>query len=123
MQEPPCPVPHSRLHDGNQVVNTVGNTDWAALNAAQKATLTTGADLQSGQTDNTFGNGTKTSTPTSTVGLGPDPEQQGRPRQLLHHVGVHGQRRTFLYLGVTRVTTSGTVNLDIEVNQNGRSLT
>ncbi len=79
--------------DGNFVVNTAGNTDWAALNAAQTAAFSKGVDLPSGQTDNSFGNGTKTSDVNVTVGLGSIPGQQGRSGQLLHHVGDPGQRR------------------------------
>jgi hypothetical protein len=42
-------------HDGNFVVNTAGNTDWVNVHGG----VTTGVDLATGQTDNSFGNGTK----------------------------------------------------------------
>jgi Prealbumin-like fold domain len=103
-------------HDGNQVVNTAGNTDWAALNAEQTANLSTGPDLLSGQTDNSFGNGTKTDDLDVTVGLGSIPNNKADlGNSYITSEDIGGD--TYLYLGVTRVTTSGTVNLDIEVNQ------
>src|SRR5690349_8531975 len=41
-------------NDGNLVVNTSGNTDWANV-----AGLNTGIDKPTGSTDNAFGQGTK----------------------------------------------------------------
>ncbi len=40
--------------DGNLVVNTAGNTDWANV-----AGLNTGIDIPAGSTDNAFGSGSK----------------------------------------------------------------
>ena len=103
--------------DGNFVVNTAGNTDWAALNAAQTAAFSKGVDLPSGQTDNSFGNGTKTSDVNVTVGLGSIPGNKADLGNSYITSETLANGDVMMYLGVTRVTTSGTVNLDIEVNQ------
>jgi hypothetical protein len=49
-------------NDGNLVVNTAGNTDWA--NAPNRVV---GLDQPSGSTDNSFGQGTKEDDPNVTV--------------------------------------------------------
>jgi Prealbumin-like fold domain len=103
--------------DGNFVVNTLGNTDWAALNATQQANLSVQPDLLSGQTDNSFGNGTKTSDINVTVVSGQIPNNKADLGNSYITSETLANGDVMLYLGVTRVTTSGTVNLDIEVNQ------
>ena len=103
--------------DGNFVVNTAGNTDWAALNAAQQAALSVKADLLSGQTDNSFGNGTKTSDVNVTVVSGSIPNNKADLGNSYITSETLANGDVMMYLGVTRVTTSGTVNLDIEINQ------
>ncbi len=102
--------------DGNFVVNTSGNTDWSALNALQQANLSVKPDLLSGQTDNSFGNGTKTDSVNVSVVSGQIPNNKADlGNSYITSEEINGD--TYMYLGVTRVTTSGTVNLDIEVNQ------
>ncbi len=103
--------------DGNFVVNTLGNTDWAALNATQQANLSVQPDLLSGQTDNSFGNGTKTSDINVTVVSGQIPNNKADLGNSYITSETLANGDVMMYLGVTRVTTSGTVNLDIEVNQ------
>jgi Prealbumin-like fold domain len=107
-------------NDGNFAVNTPGNTDWAGLNAAQQAALAVGVDLPSGQTDNSFGNGTKESDNNVTVGLGSIPNSKadlGNFYLTSETVSVSGQDHVMMYLGWTRVNTSGTTNFDFEINQ------
>jgi hypothetical protein len=107
-------------NDGNFAVNTPGNTDWAGLNAAQQAALAVGVDLPSGQTDNSFGNGTKESDTNVTVGLGSIPNSKadlGNFYLTSETVSVGGQDHVMMYLGWTRVNTSGTTNFDFEINQ------
>jgi hypothetical protein len=102
--------------DGNFVVNTSGNTDWAALNAQQTTNLSVQPDLLSGQTDNSFGNGTKTDSNVVSVVSGQIPNNKADlGNSYITSEEINGD--TYLYLGVTRVTVSGTVNLDIEINQ------
>src|SRR6266699_3262923 len=55
-------------NDGNLVVNTAGNTDWA--NAPNRVV---GLDLASGSGDNAFGQGTKEDDPNATVVTGSIP--------------------------------------------------
>jgi len=106
-------------HDGNFAVTTSGNTDWAQLNAEQQENLSVKADLLSGQTDNSFGNGTKTDSEVVSVVSGQIPNNKADlGNSYITSEDIDGD--TYLYLGVTRVTTSGTVNLDIEVNQNAQ---
>ena len=57
--------------DGNLVVNTAGNTDWA--NAPNRVV---GIDLASGSTDNSFGQGTKEDDPNVSVVTGSIPPQK-----------------------------------------------
>src|SRR6266568_8645726 len=47
-------------NDGNLVVDTTGNTDWATV-----AGLNTGVDLPSGRNDNSFGQGTHEDDPSA----------------------------------------------------------
>jgi hypothetical protein len=103
--------------DGNFAVDTAGNTDWAALNAQQQANLSVKADLLSGQTDNSFGNGTKTSDTTVSVVSGQIPNNKADLGNSYITSETLANQHVMMYLGVTRVTTSGTVNLDIEVNK------
>src|SRR6266487_2620229 len=55
-------------NDGNLVVNTSGNTDWANV-----AGLHTGIDKPAGSTDNAFGQGTKEDNASATVVTGSIP--------------------------------------------------
>ena len=103
--------------DGNFAVTTAGNTDWAGLNAQQQANLSVAADLLSGQTDNSFGNGTKTSDVNVSVVSGQIPNNKADLGNSYITSETLANGDVMMYLGVTRVTTSGTVNLDIEVNQ------
>lgn len=106
-------------NDGNFVVNgPSGNTDWAALNAAQQAALAVGADLPSGQTDNSFGNGTKESDTNVTVGLGSIPNSKADLGNFyITSETLASNNHVMMYLGWTRVNTSGTTNFDFEINQ------
>jgi hypothetical protein len=104
-------------NDGNFAVTTTGNTDWGGLNAAQTANLSVKPDLQSGQADNSFGNGTKTFENNVTVGLGSIPNNKADLGNSYITTETAANGDEMMYLGVTRVTTSGTVNLDIEINQ------
>jgi hypothetical protein len=102
-------------NDGNFVVNTAGNTDWVNVHGGVK----TGVDLPTGQTDNSFGNGTKESDINVTVGTGSIPNSKAD----LGNFYVASEtlpapsNHILMYLGWTRVNTSGTTNFDFEINQ------
>jgi hypothetical protein len=102
-------------NDGNFVVNTPGNTDWVNVHGG----VTTGVDLPTGQTDNSFGNGTKESDVNVTVGTGSIPNSKAD----LGNFYVASEtlpapsNHVLMYLGWTRVNTSGTTNFDFEINQ------
>src|SRR5262245_59039479 len=98
--------------DGNFVVNTVGNKDWAspAPNFAH------GEDKATGTQDNSFGQGTKESDVNVTVVSGSIPNSKADLGQF--YVGSETvNNHELLYLGWTRVNTSGTTNFDFEINK------
>jgi hypothetical protein len=99
--------------DGNLVApDANGTTDWLTPPPNLSNTL----DLNSGQTDNSFGNGTKEDDVNVTVGLGSIPNNKADlRRQMIAGEVINGQ--LFLYLAATRASTSGTVNYDFEINQ------
>lgn len=97
-------------NDGNLVVNTAGNHDW--VNAPN---LSVGTDLQSGQNDNSFGNGTKEDETAVTVTNGSIPNSKAD----LARFGIAGETvagQSYLYLAWSRENQSGTVNFDFEIN-------
>src|SRR5262249_15547182 len=102
--------------DGNLIVNGAGALDWA--NAPQLATAT---DLQTGQGDNSFGQGTKENTPVPSVVNGSIPNNKS---DLTHfyvgsEVGSNGD--LYMYLSGERRNTLGTANIDFEFNQSPTS--
>src|SRR5215218_7100461 len=93
-------------NDGNLVVNTAGNHDW--VNAPN---LQVGVDLASGQTDNSFGQGTQENDVNVTVVTGSIPNSKADlARFAVASEFVNGSN--FLYLAWTRENLSGTVNFD-----------
>jgi hypothetical protein len=83
-------------NDGNLVVNTPGNQDWE--NAPN---LSAAADLTSGSTDNSFGQGTQEDDVNVTVVTGSIPNSKAD----LARFGVAGETvgpNVFLYLAWTR---------------------
>jgi hypothetical protein len=97
--------------DGNLIVDTPGNTDWA--NAPN---LHVGVDLPTGQTDNSFGQGTQENDVNVSVLTGSIPNSKADlARFAVASEFVNGSN--FLYLAWTRENLSGTVNFDFEINQ------
>jgi hypothetical protein len=98
-------------NDGNLVVNTAGDTDWANV-----AGLSTGVDLASGSGDNSFGQGTKEDGPAVSVVSGSiPPNKSDLTRFYEASESVGGQN--FLYLGWERSNVLGSANMDFEINQ------
>ncbi len=98
-------------NDGNMIVNTTDNTDWA--NVADPAT---GVDNPSGKTDNGFGQGTKEDNPDVTVVNGSiPPNKNDLTRFYVASEFVDGHN--FLYLAWERAVNIGNANLDFEINQ------
>jgi hypothetical protein len=98
-------------NDGNLVVNTGGNTDWANV-----AGLAVGLDNPSGSGDNSFGQGTKEDDPNVTVVSGSIPPQKSDLTRFYEaSETVNGQ--TFLYLAWERTNVLGSANMDFEINQ------
>src|SRR6266702_4959467 len=98
-------------NDGNLVVNTTGNTDWA--NAPNRVV---GLDQASGSNDNSFGQGTKEDDPAATVVTGSIPPNKNDLSRF--YVGSESAGGSnFLYLAWERLVNIGSANLDLEINQ------
>jgi hypothetical protein len=100
-------------NDGNFAVDTTGNTDWVNVHGG----VTTGVDLPTGTGDNSFGNGTKESDINVTVGTGSIPNSKADLGNFYVANETVAGGDVMLYLGWTRVNTSGTTNFDFEINQ------
>jgi hypothetical protein len=100
-------------NDGNFVVNTAGNTDWENVHGG----VTTGKDLPTGQTDNSFGQGTKESDVNVTVVSGQIPNSKADLGNFYVANETLANNHLLMYLGWTRINTSGTTNFDFEINQ------
>jgi hypothetical protein len=99
-------------NDGNLVVNTAGNSDWA--NAPARVV---GLDQASGTNDNAFGQGTKEDDPNVTVVTGSIPPNKNDLTRF--YVGSEFTNNSnFLYLAWERAVNTGSANMDLEINQN-----
>src|SRR4029078_7403758 len=108
------PLPGSNFEgdDGNLVVNTTSNTDWANV-----AGLNTGIDKPSGQTHNSFGQGTKEDISAVTVVTGSIPPNKNDLTRF-YEASEHKNGADYLYLAWERAVNIGNANLDFEVSQN-----
>jgi Prealbumin-like fold domain len=97
--------------DGNLVVNTPGNTDWA--NAPNRVR---GDDLPSGTQDNSFGQGTKEDDPAVSVVTGSIPPQKSDLTRF-YVASEFASNSNFLYLAWERSNVLGSANMDFEINQ------
>src|SRR5262249_31284740 len=97
--------------DGNLVVNTAGNTDWA--NAPNRVR---GDDLASGSTDNAFGQGTKEDDPNVGVVTGSIPPNKSDLTRF-YVASEFANGSNFLYLAWERSNVLGSANMDFEINQ------
>jgi len=98
-------------NDGNLVVNTSGNTDWANVTG-----LNPGIDLASGGGDNSFGQGTKEDDANVSVVSGSIPPQKSDLTRFYEaSESISGQ--TYLYLAWERTNVLGSANMDFEINQ------
>jgi hypothetical protein len=98
-------------NDGNLVVNTPGNTDWANVNPV------VGIDQPSGGSDNSFGQGTKEDSPLAKVVTGSiPPNKNDLTRFYVSSESAGGNN--FLYLAWERLVNIGNANMDLEINQN-----
>jgi hypothetical protein len=98
-------------NDGNLVVTTAGNTDW--VNAPNRVR---GDDLPSGNTDNSFGQGTKEDDPNVTVVTGSIPPQKSNLTRF-YVANEFASNSNFLYLAWERSNVLGSANMDFEINQ------
>jgi hypothetical protein len=98
-------------NDGNLVVDTAGNTDWA--NAPNRVV---GIDQPSGGGDNSFGQGTKEDDPNTVVVTGSIPPQKNDLTRF--YIGSEfAGGSNFLYLAWERAVNTGNANMDLEINQ------
>jgi hypothetical protein len=105
--------------DGNLVVSTTGNTDWA--NAPSRVT---GTDKFADKTDDAFGQGTKEDNAAVTIVDGSIPPNKNdltrfyTANETLATVGASGSTGDImLYLAWERLVNIGNANLDFEINQ------
>jgi hypothetical protein len=98
-------------NDGNLVVNTAGNKDWANVSG-----LHTGVDQPTGQTDNSFGQGTKEDNSAVTVVTGSIPPNKNDLTRF-YEASELANNNIYLYLGWERLVNIGNANLDFEINQ------
>jgi hypothetical protein len=97
-------------NDGNLVVTTAGNHDWT--NAPNRVR---GDDLPSGNSDNSFGQGTKEDDPNVSVVTGSIPPQKSNLTRF--YVGSEfANNSNFLYLAWERSNVLGSANMDFEIN-------
>ena len=99
--------------DGNLVVNTAGNADWANV-----AGLHTGIDQPSGSNDNAFGQGTKEDDPNVTVVDGSIPPNKNDLTRFYEASEQAANGHIYLHLGWERLVNIGNANLDFEINKN-----
>lgn len=97
--------------DGNRVVDTAGNKDWANV------TKVTGTDQPSGAGDNSFGQGSKESMETPIIIEGGIPPNKNDLTQFEVAYEMGTNDHVFLYLAWERLMNSGSANLDFEINQ------
>jgi hypothetical protein len=100
-------------NDGNLVVNTPGNTDWANV-----AGLNSGIDNPSGSGDNAFGQGAKEDNAAVTVVDGSIPPNKNDLTRFYEASELAANNHNYLYLGWERTVNIGNANLDFEINQN-----
>lgn len=103
--------------DGNLLTNptTFGTTDWQNV-----AGRNVGIDQPSGQSDNSFGQGTKEDNPAVTIVTGSiPPNKSDLSRFYEASETVSGQ--TFLYLAWERTNSLGNANMDFEIDQKATS--
>src|SRR5262249_2897934 len=102
-------------NDGNMVVDTAGNTDWASL--AGNPNLRTLVDLPSGSDDKSFGQGTKEDDTNVTVVTGSIPPNKNDLTRAYLYNDVIGSA-SFIYLAWERAAAIGDAHIDFELNQN-----
>jgi hypothetical protein len=98
-------------NDGNLVVNTSGNKDWE--NAPNRVR---GNDLPSGNSDNSFGQGTKEDDPNVSVVTGSIPPQKSNLTRF-YVANEFTSNSNYLYLAWERSNVLGSANMDFEINQ------
>jgi hypothetical protein len=107
-----APAPSTFEIEGNLVVDTAGNKDWANAPNLQKA-----FDKPTGQTDDSFGQGTKEDTAVPTVVDGSIPNNKSDLKRF-YVASETVSNNDFLYLAWERVQEpNGTTNMDFEFNQ------
>lgn len=100
--------------DGNLQTNPTafGTTDWQNV-----ASLHTGVDKPSGQSDDSFGQGTKEDNPSATIVTGSIPPNKSDLTRFYEASEAVSGGDTFLYLGWERSNVLGSANMDFEINQ------
>lgn len=106
-------------HDGNLIVNTAGNTDWANIGISCVTPIAgCGLDEPTGQQDDSFGQGTKEDTEFPTIVSGQIPNNKSDLTRFYAKFVEEANGHTYAYLAWERVQEpNGTTNMDFEFNQ------
>jgi hypothetical protein len=111
--------------DGNLLVNSAGDEDWANVGivcpTGPGSGTGCGIDEPTGTSDNSFGQGAKEDDPAVTIVTGSIPPNKNdltRFYEFSETKNVGMVAHTFLYLGWERLLNTGAANLDFEINQN-----
>jgi hypothetical protein len=99
--------------DGNMVVTTTGNTDWANVSGRN-----VGIDTPSGGGDNAFGQGTKEDVSAVTVVDGSIPPNKNDLTRFYEASSQGANGHIYLDLAWERLVNIGNANLDFEISQN-----
>ena len=100
-------------NDGNLVVNTAGNSDWANATG-----VSTGSDVASGSNDNAFGQGAKEDAAATTIVTGSIPPNKNDLTRFYVASGLAGNGHSYLQLAWERAVNTGSANIDFEINKN-----
>jgi len=117
--------------DGNFLVDTTGHSDWCNVGAlpasnvcptaSQAPNLVAVTDQTNSSKDNSFGQGTKEDSAAVSVVAGSIPNNKSDLARFYTASEVASDNHNYLYLGWERASTSGSVDMDFEINQNPTS--
>ncbi len=107
-------------NDGNLVVDTSGNTDWASFPINCATGTGCSLDTPSGSSDNSFTQGTHEDDPNVTIATGSIPPNKNDLTRSYMWSTVNGGKN-YLYLAWERLVNTGSANIDFELDQNSTS--
>lgn len=110
-------IPGSTFEGGDGNVISDGAIDWVNIASNPNIQLEVGADLPTGSSDNSFGQGSKENNVNVHVGLGSIPNSKADIGRFAVASETVANGDVMMYLAWTRNNDSGTTNFDFEINQ------